>query len=424
MDEMPDMSEQSEQRQNPRRRNTRVIMIGAVLGATAVLIATALAILPPGGPGGDRPSPGAERGGEESEQEPQPYQLVFEANPGECLFWTEDDASDIRTVTCGEPHLFEVTGKVDLAQIQVDENGEVVPDDGGEGAPAAGPAAAPGAGTAPSDGVEPPAPPAPRFPYADEDAPFPTPEQWLELKDQQCVPLSRDYLDGRLDPHGRFSVNAFTPDRDTWNDGDRTMHCALQLTTISGGLYPITGRVAELEQADVHEPGVCLGINGANLADPVDCAEPHAQEIVSVIDLSDQFPDAYPGTDAQDEYLAPACREASTEYAGMPVVDKGVVPSWSTLAPESWEAGTRKVKCFVAQLLPDGSGYAPITGSVTGDITVGDQPAPPPTDTVRPGVPVPTEEPSVPAEPSGEPSDAVPPSGAPDQSGELDSEGN
>jgi hypothetical protein len=45
------------------------------------------------------------------------------------------------------------------------------------------------------------------------------------------------------------------------------------------------------------------------------------------------------------------------------------------------------VNCNLAALLPDRSGFAPVTGSVRGAVTVGDAPAPPSTNNPEPGVP-------------------------------------
>ena len=69
---------------------------------------------------------------------------------------------------------------------------------------------------------------------------------------------------------------------------------------------------------------------------------------------------------------------------------------WDNLTEDSWTAGTRRVNCNLAALLPDRSGFAPVTGSVRGPVTVGDTPAPPATGTPEPGVPaqVPPVEPA------------------------------
>ena len=66
-------------------------------------------------------------------------------------------------------------------------------------------------------------------------------------------------------------------------------------------------------------------------------------------------------------------------YAGGENVisDKKLTVYWDNLTEESWNAGSRKINCNLAALLPDRSGFAPVTGSVTGDVLVGDSAAPP-----------------------------------------------
>ena len=49
---------------------------------------------------------------------------------------------------------------------------------------------------------------------------------------------------------------------------------------------------------------------------------------------------------------------------------------WDTLGQQGWDAGSRRVNCKVSAQLPDGSGLAPVTGSVTGEVRVSPEPAP------------------------------------------------
>ena len=51
---------------------------------------------------------------------------------------------------------------------------------------------------------------------------------------------------------------------------------------------------------------------------------------------------------------------------------------WDNLSEASWKAGSRKVNCNLAALLPDRSGFAPVLGTVRGgDVKVGTTPASP-----------------------------------------------
>ena len=121
-------------------------------------------------------------------------------------------------------------------------------------------------------------------------------------------------------------------------------------------------------------------------------------EAVGVVDLAKKFDDdEFLAVDAQDEYLQTECTKIATAYAGGDDVigAKKLTVYWDNLTEDSWTAGTRRVNCNLAALLPDRSGFAPVTGSVRGPVT-GDTPAPPATGTPEPGVPaqVPPVEPA------------------------------
>ena len=100
------------------------------------------------------------------------------------------------------------------------------------------------------------------------------------------------------------------------------------------------------------------------------------------------------------------------------ITAKKLTVYWDNVTEDSWKAGTRHVNCNLAALLPDRSGFAPVTGSVRGPVTVGDTPAPPAANTPEPGVPaqVPpvTPAPSPPATPT---KDTKQPSTTPGPSG-------
>lgn len=313
------------------------MMIGAFVGAFVVLaISILLSWQFTGGiPGGRNP-----RG-----QAAEADRVVMRAAPGECLRWTKPDSSDITKVGCEQEHLFQIAGDVDLAKDH---------------------------------------PP---------DAPYPTEQQWLEIRQQRCVELVDKLIGGRFDPFGRYTIGAFNPSEQGWKDNDRTMRCGLQLAGPSGALYPMTGPVTAAGQSDIEPIGTCLGIEGKIFTDPVDCALPHAYEIVGVLDLETMFKrqDGYPDEKKQDTALEAACSKAAADYAGGPsvVADKKLTVVWDTRQQPSWEAGSMKVNCKVGALLPDRSGLAPVTGGVKGPVTVGTEPAPVGQRPLRPGVPAP-----------------------------------
>jgi hypothetical protein len=327
---MPDLQEQppilSIQRSMSIQRSLTIqrIAAGAVLGA---LLALLLATLLSGGAGNGLL---AEDRGDGSDAT-SPAAAPFKAPAGSCLTWTREDASDAERVSCEEPHLFEVTGVVDLA------------------------------------------------PEFGRTATFPVEETWRTLVTERCMPLSTQFLGGRFDPFGRLSVGAIKPSEGSWRTGDRELRCGLQAVGRSGALYPTTGSAATQDQSDVHAPGTCLGLDGVGVGDPVDCAKPHAVELVGVVDLGAAFPGGYPDEVAQDTLLSEECNRLAAEYAGGPqvVAEKGLIVFSETLRPESWEAGSRRVDCRLGAFLPDRSGFAPVTGSVRGEVLIGAEPAPP-----------------------------------------------
>ncbi len=285
------------------------------------------------------------------------------STPGTCLSWNRADAADTGLVDCAQPHLFEQAGSVPL-----------------------------------TDQVE-----------------LPSDATMRQLVAERCGPVVLAYLDNTFDEQGRFRIGALKPSPTRWAEGDRELRCGLQSASRSGALYPITGRVAESDQSAVEEPGTCLAIDGPRVGDPVDCSGPHALEAVGVVDLSENFPDAFPAAADQDAFLQARCAEVAQQYAGAtPIAEKGLTVYWNNMVEQSWAAGSRLVNCNVAALLPDRTGFAPVTGSVTGDVTVGSQVAPPATSTPAAGEPAPpTTTPAAPADPAVPPTTdpAAPPSG-------------
>lgn len=315
-----------------RNSNTRLVMLSAAIGALLVLVVSAVLNWPTGNDGSGFGASGKEGAA------PAPA-AVFNAKAGTCLDWTAPDARDIRRVPCDQPHLFEVTGKADL-----------------------------------------------RGNFGDR-APFPDTDQWQQVKQQRCTQVSASFV--RFDPNGRFSVGAFTPSEDGWASGDRTLHCGLQQPGPSGKLFRITGSVGRLDQSNTYSVGRCLGINGTSVWDPVDCSRPHSVEITGLVDLKSQFSGGYPKETDQDAFLAPKCAELTAQYAGGGSVaqNKGLIPYWDTLSPESWAAGSRQVNCKLSAQLPDGSALAPVVGSVKGPVQIGKEAAPKDTAPVERGVP-------------------------------------
>jgi hypothetical protein len=298
-------------------RSARRFAGGAVLGALAALIAVGVpsgkAALLAGGPNVTT----------------TPSAQSLRVSTHTCLIWQKPDAIDARAVSCAQPHLFEVTGTLDLQDF---------------GAQAA----------------------------------FPDPARWQQLVTERCTQRTTQALADHFDPFGRFTVGAIKPSEAGWLRGDRTLRCGVQSAGRTGMLFATTGSVLTQEQSDVHPPGVCLGNDGKAVGDPVDCAAPHAIEVVGVVDLKDAFPKAYPDEAAQDRVLNTECTRLAKDFSGGPAVvaTKGLTLFWETLRMESWQAGSTRVDCRLGAFLPDRSGFAPVTGSVKGPVQIGKEPAP------------------------------------------------
>jgi Septum formation len=299
------------------RRGTRRLAVGAVLGALAALVTLGVssgkaALL--AGVAGLATPPGA-----------QPLRLLAHT----CLTWQKPDAIDARAVSCTQPHLFEVTGTLDLQDFG-------------------------------------------------SQAVFPDPARWQQLVVQRCTQRNIQALADHFDPFGRFSVSAIKPSEAGWRRGDRALHCGVQSVGRTGTLFLTTGSVLAKDQSDVHPPGTCLGNDGKSVGDPVTCASPHAIEVIGVVDLKGAFPRGYPDEAAQDRVLNTECTRLAKDFSGGPAVvaNKGLTLFWETLRPESWQAGSTRVDCRLGAFLPDRSGFAPVTGSVQGPVQVGKRPAP------------------------------------------------
>ncbi|MGQ0840524.1 septum formation family protein [Actinokineospora sp.] len=291
-------------RSNDNTAKTRLMMVGAFAGSLLLLVLSMLFSWPI-----------AVGGGAQTPEDARAQ--AFDSPTGSCLNWTPPEGTDVRRVDCAQPHLFEVTSNVDISAEHPD------------------------------------------------DAPPPELARWQEIALAKCTPGAVTYLGGKLDPFGRFTVNALKPSDAQWRAGDRKLRCGLQRAAPSGALLTTAGSAANQDQSNVNEPGICLALDEQDIGDPVDCARPHAFEIVGSVDLSTAFPGEYPTEEAQTEKAIELCAEVTGAYTGgADLTAKGLTPYPDTLKAESWAVGSRKVDCKVGAKLPDGLGLAPITGSV------------------------------------------------------------
>lgn len=265
---MAEETTQQSTRRPPSAKLTRraliLVAVGAVLAAVATVVITGFG-------GSDDDSPPAS-GGALRTTGAVAGEAFGTAVGGDCLTWSAIDASDLEKVDCEQTHLFEVVQDIDLS---------VFP---------------PGAEWGPGSR-------------------FPSVLRFTELRDQHCAPAAMDYLKGRFDPHGKFSVGLINPGEAGWEAGERTLRCGLQFSSTTGNLLPIEGRVADQDQSRAWEVGTCIGVNNGVPADPVECSQPHAFEVAAVVDLSAQFPPGgVPSMEDQDKFLESTCTEATNAY--------------------------------------------------------------------------------------------------------------
>lgn len=263
------------------------------------------------------------------------------ADPGTCLDWTPSDdravdRADIAAVRCANPHLFEVAKDVDLSVF-------------------------PGREFGPS-------------------APYPTQARFATWRDEQCSTAVRDYLGGRFDPNGRYSIGMMYPSSTDWESGVRRLRCGVQVADSSGALSETTGSLRDQDQSNNWDPGTCIGVANGEPTVPVDCTTGHAFEVISVVDLSTHFTDgSFPSVTDQDSFLEDTCTQAATEYLGSAdaLRDKTLTLFWENVDVSGWLAGSRRASCMVGK---EGNGsFATIVGSATGDITIdGAAPVAPP----------------------------------------------
>lgn len=268
------------------------------------------------------------------------------AETGECLQWTptddpETDRQDLTAVSCAEPHRFEVAKDVDMT-------------------------AYPGMEFAPG-------------------SVYPNGQRFGQLREEHCVDVVTSYLGAKFDPKGKFSIGLMFPSQSGWAAGERTLRCGIQQSSNTGIPQEMTGSVLDQDQSNVWQAGTCVGINQNVPADPVDCSQPHAYEVASVIDLRQRFPTGIPNEGDQDSFLEQTCADAVTGYLGSDTAlrDKTLTLFWNTIDVTSWLAGSRQVSCSIGKELDQG-GFAAIAGSAKGNILInGQAPVPPPDDNGR-----------------------------------------
>nr|WP_245400218.1 septum formation family protein [Nocardia albiluteola] len=259
------------------------------------------------------------------------------AAAGDCLNWTDPKTLDLSKVNCAAKHLFEVTADINLSDYPGREFG-----------------------------------PGTRFPDS---------LRFAELRDEHCVTAAQAYLGGRLDPRGRFVVGMINPGEPAWTGGDRDIRCGLQLISATGNATQQTvGRVRDSDQSRTFDPGTCIGINQSlPTNEPVDCAKPHAYEVMSAVDLGTQFNGAPPASSDQDKYMQQQCARVAASYLGGSdaLIKKTLTIFWDSIDPRSWLVGSHRLNCLVGKGAAEG--FSAITGAAKGSILIdGQAPVAPP----------------------------------------------
>lgn len=257
------------------------------------------------------------------------------ADAGACLNWDTDDAgtpTNFEQTPCNEPHRFEVSSREDLATYPSSEFGE--------------------------------------------DAPRPDVTRQAQLREELCRNATLTYLEGGLDPSGRFSVASILPPAPSWDQGDRTLLCGMQSTDSAGTPVLTEGQVAEVDQARVAKPGSCLMIDHSNSLHPVDCAADHQLEATSIVDLKDELGPEAPSVEDQDDFLKEACTQAAIDHLGEEekLYQSTLQPFWLPLSAESWASGSHSVNCALMSAADEG--FDTLNGSATGEFTINGEPPP------------------------------------------------
>ena len=302
MDVMPEIAEWF----HPKRQTgqTRLLMVGAFLGALVVLTSSMLFSWPVKGLSASA-----------SADDPN---VAFDSPDGSCLTWPAGGMA-VSQVDCSAAHLFEVAGTVDLTS---------------------------------------------KYPSG---AQFPDGTLWQKIAQDNCGSVVSSYMNNKLDAHGKYSANALNPNAQQWAAGARKIRCGLEAAGPGGGLQPTTGSARTADQSPIWPVGTCLGIKDKAVGDPVPCTAAHSYEIVGIVDLKSQFPNGFPPDDQQQTALSSRCVQAAADYTnGFNLSTAQLGLTWDTIKQDSWNAGSTKVNCKVGQKLADGSGLKNVINSVKG----------------------------------------------------------
>lgn len=265
---------------------------------------------------------------------PAPEPATFtEADTGSCVNWKPGNNggnTDFTTVNCAEPHRFEVSVREDLGQYPTSEFGP--------------------------------------------EAEHPKLERQQQLTDELCVGPTLGYLDGRLDPEGRYTISPILPPESSWEEGDRTMLCGVMVQDAKGRSTETVGLAAETDQSRAYPADTCVRVVN-NAPVPVPCEDEHTWQVTDTINLGSAFPNEWPPVDKQNDMLNKRCTDAARKYLGGDdaLYYSTLTPFWTTIQSQSWAAGSRTVNCALT-FGRDGGDFAVLTGDVRKHFTIDGKP--------------------------------------------------
>ncbi|AKK04173.1 septum formation family protein [Corynebacterium epidermidicanis] len=216
------------------------------------------------------------------------------------------------------------------------------------------------------------------------NAPAPDLTRQAQLREELCKGPTTEYLGGRFDPLGRYSIAPILPPREAWAAGDRTMLCGVQVSDTNGVPTITKGKVNDQDQSRVSQAGECIAIDASGASRTVDCGTDHQFEVTKVINLEEVFPDKVPTVEEQDGYLQKQCTQAALDYLGGDdaLYNSTLQAFWSTVPTNSWIGGSHTVNCSLFKASRDGK-LSTLKGSAKGAFTI-DGAAPPPQPTRNP----------------------------------------
>lgn len=209
-------------------------------------------------------------------------------------------------------------------------------------------------------------------------APAPDITRQAQLREELCKGPTTEYLGGRFDPQGRYSIAPILPPPEAWKAGDRTMLCGVQVSDGKGIPMLTRGKATDQDQARIAQTGECLAVDATGASRSVDCGADHQFEVTKVINLEEVFPDKVPTVEEQDSHLQKQCTQAALDYLGGDdaLYNSTLQPFWSTIPTNSWIGGSHTVNCSLFKASRDGK-LSALKGSAKGAFTIDGAPPPP-----------------------------------------------